>query len=168
LHDVAASGSDAINFRAAFRNAQVVNKCIVKSSKLKDPFAELSDLAGASTISILLSNEYPFFRISANGQLAKFTVVFPQGDEAFAKLSCTQEKECNYRLSLVALATKALSFADKTFIQMNAVGTLYLQHLLTQKDGSRTHVDFYILPDVDDTEANSDANSDDNVSDDSD
>mmetsp|Transcript_2189 Transcript_2189/g.5047 ORF Transcript_2189/g.5047 Transcript_2189/m.5047 type:complete len:360 (-) Transcript_2189:109-1188(-) len=149
------------DFQANFRNFPTVNRMIVKSSQLRDAFAELGELAGAATVSVLMSPQKPFFRLSADGQLASCSVDFPQGDESFSSMKCEEHKVCTYRASLVQLAGRALQFADKTCLRMNKQGTLALQHLLVQNDGVKSYVEFYILSDAAELESLSDADDED-------
>mmetsp|Transcript_8027 Transcript_8027/g.9180 ORF Transcript_8027/g.9180 Transcript_8027/m.9180 type:complete len:345 (-) Transcript_8027:885-1919(-) len=143
---------DMVDFAAAFSSVEVVNKGIVKSDQLRDAFSELSELPGAATVSVLMSPEAPFFRLRTQGQTASCEIDFPKGDETFTQLLCQKTMLCEYRLSLLQQAGKALSVSDKTFVRMNAEGTLSVQHMITHQDGQKTYVDYFILADIDQDE----------------
>ncbi|GBG31537.1 Cell cycle checkpoint protein RAD1 [Hondaea fermentalgiana] len=138
------------DFQADFRSAATVNRMVVKSAQLRDAFAELGELTGAATVAVLMSPKKPFFRLSADGQLASCSVDFPQGDESFSSMKCEEHMVRTYRASLLQLAGRALPFADKTFVRMNKHGTLGLQHLIQQSDGVKSYVEFYVLSDAGD------------------
>mmetsp|Transcript_942 Transcript_942/g.1853 ORF Transcript_942/g.1853 Transcript_942/m.1853 type:complete len:399 (+) Transcript_942:74-1270(+) len=146
--------------RSEFRTAEIKNKCVVTASQLREAFSMLQDMPGAATVSVLLSPNKPFFRLSTYGQLLSCIVDFPQGDESLANFTCKEEMTCTYRLSLLQQAGRALQVADKTSIRMNANGTLSFQHILTEGESKQAFVDYYILADVDSDDEDMDQQSD--------
>lgn len=143
------SDDTRIDFAAAFRDSPTVNRAILPSEQLREALVELSELPQASTISLLMSPEYPFFRLKAHGEVGSCEVIFPLGDESFTQFECKETLEFGYRQSLMQIASKALQFADKTCVRVNESGMLSMQHMICQESGSKTYVDFFVLADND-------------------
>jgi len=140
------------NFEKSFASSTIVNKVLVESSQLRDAFVELSDLPAAATVSILMSPEKPYLRLTAHGQMASCVVDFPHGSESLLNMRNTKKMEHTYRVSLIQNAGRALGVATKTFLRMNGSGTLAIQHIIKQSDGLQSRVEHFILADSDDGE----------------
>ena len=142
-----------LDFAGAFRAVGVKNRAILPSEHLRDAFSELSELPGATTVSVLMSPQRPFFRLSAQGQNGSCEIEFPHGHESFTQLMCEVPLEFEYRLSLLQHAGRALATADKTFLRMNQDGMLSIQHMMVQSaEGGKTYVDFFVLADITDND----------------
>ena len=137
----------SIDFVGAFDAADFQNRVIIASDRLRDAFGEISDLPGASTCNMLISPEAPFFRISTMGEHGSCQIDFPHGSESFTQFRCEAKLEYSFRMSHMQQATRALSFAHRTFIRLNSAGLLSMQHMVKVNE-SKTYVDYYVISDA--------------------
>jgi hypothetical protein len=139
----AADDEQALDFAGAFRAADSMNKAIVPSEQLKDAFAELAELQGASHVSLSMNPAAPYLRLSTEGETGICFIDF--GSEFFSLFDAPASLTFSYRLNLLQRASKPLGEAEKTFMRVNSDGILSFQHLIRQGDGQKTYVDFYVL-----------------------
>jgi cell cycle checkpoint protein len=102
-------------------------------------------------VSILLSPDPPYFRLSTVGPSGSCQVDYPKDSEVFEVFDCSRFQMNNYKLSLLQPAIKALALSHKTQLRTNGIGILSLQHMIKSEDKTISFVDFFIVPDeVDD------------------
>ena len=58
---------DELQFPSVFRETPCANRAWLKSEHLREAFAELSDLPGASTVTVYMAPHQPHLRLSAVG-----------------------------------------------------------------------------------------------------
>jgi len=173
---------DELDFPGIFRESPVPNKAWIRAEHLREAFAELADLPGASTVTIYMAPRAPHFRLSAVGEqcvvwcrvtclscmgdmtgrarralrghvlnpgnAGSCTVDFPKGSETFVTFDSTQEQLFHYHLSLLHFAVRGLAKAEETFIRINEVGMLNLNHKVVRAlDGEESFISFVLLPD---------------------
>lgn len=158
---------DELDFPTAFRRSRILNKAWIRSEYLREAFIELSDLRGASTVTLYMAPHAPHLQLSASGNAGSCTVDFPMGSESFMSFDSEREQLFNYHLSLLQFAFRGLAKAEESFLRINEDGMLNLHHrVVQQEDGEDAFVSFIMLPD--ETEAGSQAQGDIPASDDSD
>jgi len=132
-----------------FRGFPIPNKLIMDAELLKDAFDELD--WSSQQVSILLSPDPPYFRLSTVGPSGSCQVDYPKDSEVFEVFDCSRFQMNNYKLSLLQPAIKALALSHKTQLRTNEIGILSLQHMIKSEDKTISFVDFFIVPDeVDD------------------
>jgi cell cycle checkpoint protein len=136
---------DGLDLGNAFSNSEQVNKAIMQSDKLHDAFTELTDLPGATTVTVTLSPRICSF--STVGDAGKCDIEF-KGKESFTLFDCPHTFQFQYRLSILAQSAKLLPDSEKTFIRMNSQGYLSIQHLIRLAEGQKTYADFTLVPDM--------------------
>ena|SRR5690554_5522243 len=116
----------------------------MEAEYLKEAFNELD--WSSSEVTILLSPDAPYFRLSTVGPTGSCQVDYPKDSEVFESFECEVTQANTYRLSLLQPAVKALALSHKTQLRMNQVGILSLQHLIKNEDKNISFVDFFIAP----------------------
>jgi len=59
---------DELDFPTAFRRSRILNKAWIRSEYLREAFIELSDLRGASTVTLYMAPHAPHLQLSASGR----------------------------------------------------------------------------------------------------
>eukprot|EP01087_Luapelamoeba_hula_P021465 TRINITY_DN7512_c0_g1_i2.p1 TRINITY_DN7512_c0_g1~~TRINITY_DN7512_c0_g1_i2.p1 ORF type:complete len:130 (-),score=24.90 TRINITY_DN7512_c0_g1_i2:201-590(-) len=116
----------------------------MKSECLKEALNELD--WSSDVLTVLLSPDPPYFRLTTSGPSGSCQVDYPKDSEAFEGFDCTQTQAFNYKMKLLQPTAKALSMSTKTSARMNERGILNFQHLYQGDDGETSFVDFFILP----------------------
>jgi hypothetical protein len=141
----------------AFRGSPEVARCIIKSESLKEAFQELSDLPGAATMTIRVSQTSPHFRLASGGSMGCSEIEFPKRSEAFVHFECDVPKvEWTYQLRALESGMRALNFACETYFRFNDVGILCVQHQIPMTGGKSCFVDFIFVADEDQDEEDGD------------
>ena len=130
-----------------FRASTIPNKIIMEAEYLKDAFDELD--WSSSLVTVTLSPEAPFFRLSTSGPNGSCQVDYPKDSEVFELFECTETQSNSFKLTLLQPAVKALAIAAKSQLRMNQIGVLSMQHMIKSEDKNISFVDFYIAPEED-------------------
>eukprot|EP01116_Phalansterium_solitarium_P024089 TRINITY_DN8709_c0_g1_i1.p1 TRINITY_DN8709_c0_g1~~TRINITY_DN8709_c0_g1_i1.p1 ORF type:complete len:327 (+),score=18.89 TRINITY_DN8709_c0_g1_i1:105-1085(+) len=133
---------DPTNF--SFRSHPVANKVIVEACHLRDAFNELD--WSSPKLSILLSPDAPYFRLTTIGDAGSCQVDYPKDSEFFEEFSCGKPQMFSYRTAHLQLAVRGLQIAQKTQIRMNEIGVLSMQHMIKNEDKSISFVDYFVAP----------------------
>eukprot|EP00124_Ichthyophonus_hoferi_P004589 Ihof_evm1s525 gene=Ihof_evmTU1s525 len=123
-----------------FRGVEVTNKLIMKSEWLKPSFAEL-DLT-SDTLDILISPDYPYFRMSTTGSAGTSNFDYPKDSEIVEAFDSKKTQSSRYRLALVRQSVKALTLSAKVSMRMNARGFLSMQFMIESDDGQVSFVEY--------------------------
>jgi cell cycle checkpoint protein len=136
------AAEELLNFN--FRSSPVLNKVIVQpASCLKEAFNELD--WSSQNVTVLLSPDPPYFRLSTQGTAGSCQVDYPKDSEAFEAFECQELQMFTYKLKSLQPSVKALNQAVKTQMRLNARGLLSLQHMI-KSDNHTSFVDFFIVP----------------------
>ena len=127
-----------------FGGSVVVNKVLLGSDALKDAFDELDWSSGYMTI--IISPDEPFFRLSTTGPQGSCQVDLPKDAKVFEVFDCKERQMFSFKLDLLKPCFKALKHATKTQVRLNEKGILALRHMITTEDKQTSFVDFLLLP----------------------
>lgn len=133
-----------------FRGTAIRSRVTISSESLREAFGELD--WSSPYVSILVSDEAPYFRIATSGSSGSCQVEYGRDSPAFDSFEASGSQKHSYKLALLQPCVKALHGASKTQIQINEAGLLSLQHLIKAADGTSSVVDFLFVPALDDTE----------------
>ena len=135
-----------VDYVSLFRSSPVVNKAIIKSARLREAFAELSDVSGAATVALRMSPQDPAFRMEAVGALGSVFIDFAAQSDSFVVFESSAEQKMRYRLTFLQHAFRALPTASETYLRINEDGLLCVQHMIVTDAGAQNFVDFVVLP----------------------
>jgi len=126
-----------------FAGVAIPNKVIMKSDSLKEALNELD--WSSDILTVLLSPDPPYFRLTTSGPSGSCQVDYPKDSEVFEGFDCTSTQSYNYRLKMLQPTVKALALSTKTSVRMNERGVLNFQHMYQSEDNETSFVDFYIV-----------------------
>jgi len=139
-----------------FRSVPIFNKVIMKSEGVREAFNELD--WSSTFVTLLLSPDPPYFRLTTSGPSGSCQVDYPRDSEVFEKFECQQTQSNNYKLKFLQPSIKALQHAEKTQMRVNQTGILNLQHMIRTEDKNTCFADFFIFPTVDADDETNDPN----------
>lgn len=128
-----------------FNSDDVLNKVIMKSSCLKEGFAEL-DMT-SEVLEILMSPDAPYLRISTFGIAGSGHLDYSKQSEMIETFECQQTQSNRYKTSLLKPSVKALLVSSKTSLRMDVRGFLSMQYLVVNDDGQVCFVEYLCTPD---------------------
>ena len=130
-----------------FRGCPVRSKLTINSDSLREAFGELD--WSSAYVSILISEDAPYFRISTTGTAGSCQIEYSKDSDMFENFEVQGSQHHSYKLAMLQPCIKALHGASKTQLKMNEVGVLALQHLIKAADGTTSIVDFLFIPSLD-------------------
>ncbi|CEG48935.1 cell cycle checkpoint protein rad1-like [Plasmopara halstedii] len=153
-----------LEFESAFEQSMVVARCIIQSEPLRDAFAELYDLPSAASVTIAMADEdsrnlndrseAQCLSLSATSETGSCEIGFSPTSSAIIEFSCAPSSEEKYggscaatfHVAVLQQAFKALAFSNETFLRMNGIGFLSIQHMIECGTGDKAFVDALISP----------------------
>ncbi|EGF81803.1 hypothetical protein BATDEDRAFT_87254 [Batrachochytrium dendrobatidis JAM81] len=130
------------DLHATFGDRQIVGKIIMKSDWLKTAFGELDSTSSDLTLSI--SPQHPFLRISASGLAGESELDYPRDTEVLESFSCTMPTSNKYKFTMLHPCMKALGMSTKTSIRVNEIGILSLQFMIQLTTSQISFVDYIV------------------------
>ncbi|CAM9829061.1 unnamed protein product, partial [Discosporangium mesarthrocarpum] len=133
----------------AFTNKEVVCRCILKSEYLKEPFHELLDVNGSTSVAVVFGKEAPNLKLSATGSIGSSEIDFPKASEAFVLFECrVRQASWTYLMAGMEVAMRALPHANETYFRVNEEGILCVQHQIPMSFGQTSYIDVLLCPDA--------------------
>ncbi|KAH6573569.1 hypothetical protein BASA50_004035 [Batrachochytrium salamandrivorans] len=128
----------------SFGDRRTVGKIIMKSDWLKTAFAELDSTS--SDLTLAISPQHPFFRISASGLAGESQLDYPRDTEVLESFNCTMATVNKYKFTMLHPCMKALGISAKTSIRVNEIGILSMQFMIQLTTSQISFVDYIVLP----------------------
>ncbi|VDL95639.1 unnamed protein product [Schistocephalus solidus] len=142
-----------------FSSSKVTSKIIIKSDCMREAFSELDVTSEVLEVVVIPPPlPQPRLRLTTYGYTGTVHYDFPRDSDPVEVFECSAPDAllARYRLSLLRPATnRALALSSRVCIRMNERGFLSLQYMITSlhhNDSQASFVEFFCVPDVDDTE----------------
>ena len=119
--------NDMLDFN--FRDAMIIGRAIVESQFLKDSLNEL-DLPGVNEISIEMSPNEPYLKLSVYGDSSNASINFPSNQsDLFIEFQAEHHIKGIYDLNVIKPIMKAFAKSERTNIRINEEGMMSMQHI---------------------------------------
>ncbi|TPX33724.1 hypothetical protein SmJEL517_g03409 [Synchytrium microbalum] len=123
-----------------FRNQPLVSKVIVASEWLKNSFHETDRTA--EYVSLLISPDAPYFRISAMSAPGETQMDYPKTSDVIEAFQSDATQLFKYKYQMLEPSFKALASSTKTALKINQIGLLHMQFLIPTSETDTCFVEY--------------------------
>ena len=132
-----------------FRQYPELCQLILKSEILRETLQELGDVSGTSGtgfISVTVIKESGLLQLSISGVVDSCDIEYPSSSPAFVYFRANVDTlSFSYPLSAFQIGMKAADIAKETYIRINEIGIMCIQHQIETAEGKETYMDFLLL-----------------------
>ncbi|KAG4105078.1 Rad1-domain-containing protein [Neocallimastix lanati (nom. inval.)] len=138
--------NETSEIEAMLNQYPLINQLILNSKWLNDAFSTLD--SSCEEITIRISQEAPYFEISATNVSGTTKIEYTKNPEVIETFNCNATSIFSYKYSLLTNMFKALALSTKTQLKTNSKGVLQFQFMIPTIDTMVCFVDYIIIPSI--------------------